>query len=67
MTRRHVHCARASVHRDKIGREHDRFAIKKRMSRDYVIDLATGNDSLGSPTGSDFVLAQIAKRAFCEQ
>ena len=42
MTRRDVYCARASVHRDKIGREHGRFAIKKRMLRAYVIDLAAG-------------------------
>src|SRR2546429_617725 len=37
-----MHAAGSSVHRDKIGREHDRFAIKKRMLGTDLFDLASG-------------------------
>src|SRR6266568_4527650 len=42
MTRRDVHAAGAGVHRDKISCEHDRFAIKKRVSRGDLVDFASG-------------------------
>src|SRR6266567_9321292 len=42
VSRRDVHTASAGVHLDKASREHSGIAIKKRMSRRYVVDLATG-------------------------